>query len=378
MELEPAEESDFLPLEQRFPAYGLRLRQVEGLHVHFAVMPNGRRIRLLKTLLTSACERDCLYCPFRAGRDFRRATLRPAEMAQAFMALYRCGVVEGLFLSSGIVGGSVLTQDNLLATAEILRFKLGFRGYLHLKLMPGAEEAQIERAMQLADRLSLNLEVPTPQHITFLAPSKVFEEELMRPLQVVEHIRRTQPPERSWKGRWPSLTTQFVVGPAGESDAEILNTTMTLQRKVHLSRAYFSAFRPVVDTPLENVSPTHPKRELRLYQASFLLRDYGFSVEELPFDAAGNLPLEADPKWLWAQRELSQTPLEINRASYLELLRLPGVGPKGAKAIVQGRRMGKLRSVEDLRRLGVNPQRTLPFILINGRRPIEQRQLRLF
>ena len=257
-------------------------------HVHPAVMPNGKRIKLLKPLLTSACERDCTYCAFRSGRDFRRATFGPDELAALFFRLYQAGVAEGIFLSSGVAGGGTRTQDRLIATAEILRRRYHFRDYIHLKIMPGAERDQVAAAMRLADRVSVNLEAPNEQRLTRLAPHKTFADELLQRLRWVEAIRREMP------GRWPSSTTQFVVGAAGESDVELLTTTDYLHRQVGLARAYFSGFSPVPDTPLESHPPVQPQREHRLYQSSFLLRDYGFDVEELAFDEAGNLPLDVD------------------------------------------------------------------------------------
>jgi len=330
-----------------------------------AATPHGR-VPLLKTLLTNACERDCFYCPFRAGRNFRRATLTPDELAQTFEAMYRAGLVKGLFLSSGISGGGVRTQDRLLATAELLREKYGFRGYLHLKLMPGAERAQVERAMQLADRVSVNLEAPSSERLARLAPHKVFTEELLRPLRWVEEIRREQ------GGRGPSQVTQFVVGPAGESDYELLATTEMLYRELRLARAYYAAFSPVPDTPLDGHAPTPPLRERRLYQASFLLRDYHFRLSDLAFDADGNLPLDVDPKAAWAQRHLAERPVELNRAGREELLRIPGIGPKGAEAILKARRQGALRDLADLRKIGLMPERAAPYILLDGRRPAYQ------
>jgi predicted DNA-binding helix-hairpin-helix protein len=347
-------------------------RQQKALNISDAQMPNGGRITLLKTLLTSACERNCYYCPFRTGRDFRRATLQPQEMAGAFMSLFRAGIVQGMFLSSGVAGGSLRTQDQLIATAEILRHKHRFDGYLHLKLMPGAEQAQIERAMQLSNRVSLNLEAPNTQRLERLAPGKIFLEELVQPLRWVEEIRRTQSPYKGWNGRWPSMTTQFVVGAVGESDLELLSTTEALHRQLRLGRAYFSAFHPITDTPFEELPAESPQRELHLYQASFLLRDYGFTVEELPFDPAGNLPANADPKMAWAEQNLAEAPAEINLAERRELLRIPGIGPKSAEAIVQARRKNKLNSIEDLRRIGVNPTRAKAYILLNGKRPDHQ------
>ena len=233
-----------------------------------AVLPNGQRMRLLKTLLTSACERNCYYCPFRAGRDFRRETFKPDEMASTFMALQRGGVAQGIFLSSGIAGGSIRTQDQLLASAEILRSKFNYQGYIHLKLMPGVEYAQVEQAMRLADRVSVNLEAPNSQRLERLAPRKVFMEELLQPLRWVEEIRRSQAGTAGWKGRWPSSATQFVVGAVGENDLELLTTAAYLYQRLHLARTYFSTFHPIVDTPFENLPAESPQREQRLYQAS--------------------------------------------------------------------------------------------------------------
>ena len=188
----------------------------------------------------------------------------------------------------------------------------------------------------------------------------------------MEEIRRSQPDHRGWKGRWPSLTTQFVVGAVGESDLELLKTTEYLHQRLHLGRAYFSAFNPIRDTPFEDRAPANPLREQRLYQASFLLRDYGFGVEDLPFTDNGELPLEIDPKLSWARANLAHTPVEINQAERHELLRVPGIGPKGAAAILASRRKGRLTSVDDLRRLGIRPERALPYIILDGRIPPHQ------
>ncbi len=348
----------------------------DGLPIHMAALPGGKRAPLLKSLLTSACERNCYYCPFRSGRDSRRVTFKPDELAGLVVTLTQKKVIKGAFLSSGLAGGGVRTQDRLLDTAEILRRKYLYRGYLHLKLMPGAEQAQIERAMQLADRVSVNLEAPNPNRLSMLAPQKQMMEELVNPLRVVEHIRMTQPAYLGWNGRWPSTTTQFVVGAVGESDLELLQTVSYLYSKLHLVRSYFSGFSPVSDTPFEDRPPTNPWREHRLYQASFLLRDYGFELEELPFQTEGDLPLEVDPKQAWANQNLSQSPLEINRADRHELLRVPGIGLRGAQVILNARvRGGLLRSIEDLKALGVYTNRITPFILLDGHRPPVQMSL---
>lgn len=360
---EPAEETGVGP---RAPASPPSPARDLSDCIHHAVMPGGKRIALLKTLLTSACERDCAYCAFRRGRDGRRATFTPDELARLFMQLHAGRLVEGVFLSSGIAGGGPGTQDRLIATAEILRRFYDFRGYIHLKIMPGAEREQVLAAMRLADRVSVNLEAPNSDRLTRLAPHKVFTEELLRRLGWIDEIRRQQP------GRWPSSTTQFVVGPAGEPDVEILLTTEALYRQLGLARTYFMAFTPVPDTPLADHPPTSPRREHRLYQASFLLRDYGFSAEELPFDPSGNLPLECDPKQSWARENLAQAPVELNTASRQEMLRVPGIGPKGADTLLEARRQGRLRELTDLRKLRIAAQRAAPYILLDGRRPAYQ------
>ena len=352
-------------------------KHINDVFITPAVMPNGRRIKLLKTQLSSVCERDCNYCAFRAGRDFRRASFRPEEFARMFLELHRRGIAEGLFVSSGIAGGGAATQDRLIATAEILRLKLGYRGYLHLKIMPGAERAQVERSMQLADRVSINLEAPNTESLARLAPHKTFSEELLTRLRWVDEIRRTQPEQRGWNGRWPSSTTQFVAGGADESDLELLQTTEYLYRALRLKRAYFMAFSPVPDTPLEGHAPTPAGRELRLYQASFLLRDYGFSMEEMPFEADGRLPLRVDPKLAWAQHNLGEQPLEVNRADRTQLLRVPGIGPKGADAILRLRRQARIRDLAALRALGVLAERAAPFLLLDGKKAPYQMSLEL-
>ncbi|MGD0877996.1 MAG: radical SAM protein [Anaerolineales bacterium] len=340
--------------------------------VHPAVLPNGQRIKLLKTLLSSACELDCYYCPFRAGRNFRRATFQPEEFARLFDMLYLKGLAEGVFLSSGIISGGIHTQDKLLDSADILRNKLGFRGYIHLKIMPGAERSQVERAMQLADRVSINLEAPNNNRLAKLAPHKQFTEELLLPLKWIQEIRRTQPGNRGWNGHWPSSVTQFVAGGAGESDLELLTTTEYLYAQLGLRRAYFSAFNPILDTPLENQPPTPVIREHRLYQASFLIRDYGFDLEELPFEIDGRLSTQVDPKLAWAQKNLSESPIEVNRAERRILIRIPGIGPKSAEAILRARRRAKIRDMASLRKIGVIADRAAPYLLIDGRRACYQ------
>jgi predicted DNA-binding helix-hairpin-helix protein len=357
---------------------GERLVEVDGkrIPVYDSTLPNGRRIPLLKAMLTTACERDCNYCSFRAGRTMRRISFRADEMARTFKRFFDLGYVHGLFLSTGILRGGAATQDKLLDTAEILRTRLGYRDYLHLKIMPGAERDQVLRAMQLADRVSINLEAPNPSRLETLAPSKRFNDELVRPLGWMQEIRETIAPTGTWDGRWPSSATQFVVGAAGESDVEILHTVQHLIQTLGLRRTYFEAFSPVHDTPFENEPPEDPLRQHRLYQASYLLRDYGFQFEDLPFDEHGRLPLHQDPKNLYAQTHLQHQPIEIHQADRCKLMRIPGVGPQRADAILRARRHGRLQNLQDLNRIGVFAEQAAPYITMGGRRPT--RQLRLF
>ncbi len=343
---------------------------IASSRVH-VVHPQRGKIPIMRIMQTSACEQNCHYCPFRAGRNYRRVSLKPEELAAAFDQMQRQKLVDGLFLSSGIVGGGSKVMDRMLATVDILRRRYEYRGYVHLKIMPGAEQAQIEQAARLADRLSINLEGANERRLSILAPKKAFLQELMPPLY---WVRRHQHSLEPWV-KPPSVTTQFVVGPAGESDQELLATAATLYQQANLARAYYSAFNPVPGTPFENISKTPSLREHRLYQADWLLRFYGFVLQELPFDRQGNLPLTSDPKLTWAQTYLSQRPVEINRASRAELLRIPGIGPKTAEAIIAARQLGSISDLQQLRQLGAQTNRAAPFILLNGRQPAYQLQL---
>jgi len=328
---------------------------------------------VLKSMMTTACERNCNYCVFRAGRaKTKRVTFSPDEMASAFETLEGSRKVDGLFLSSGIIKGSVTTQDKIIDTADIIRNKQRYHGYIHLKIMPGIEYDQLYRSMQLADRISINLEAPTSERLAALAPKKIFVEELVQMLQWAEQIRQDRPHERL-----ASSVTQFVVGAVGDTDLELLSMSDKLYSQAKLARVYYSAFSPVPGTPFENLPAAEAIREFRLYQSSFLLRDYQWDVEELPFLRDGNLPTNVDPKQAWADEHLLQQPVEVMSAEREKLLRIPGVGPVGANAIISARRRGTLSELLHLKQIGIHsPQKVAKYILLNGRRPT--RQLRLF
>jgi predicted DNA-binding helix-hairpin-helix protein len=335
--------------------------------------PKGSK-PVLKTMVTTACEKNCYYCPFRAGRGkTRRVTFKPDELAKAFHDLERAKLADGIFLSSGIISGGVRTQDKILDTIDIIRRKYQYRGYVHLKIMPGSERDQLIRAMQLADRISINLEGATSERLDALAPKKDFEAELLKMLIEAGEIRQ----QMQHNGRKvASLVTQFVVGAVGDTDLELLSMSERLYRQVGLTRAYYSAFHPVAQTPFENLPKVAPIREHRLYQSSFLLRDYGWEVEDLPFEGSGYLNLEVDPKRAYAEAHLRHAPVDLMQAERQALLRVPGIGPKGADAILQARQKGRLSDLSHLRALGIRaPEQASPYILLDGKRPPQQMPL---
>ncbi|MBK8046130.1 MAG: radical SAM protein [Anaerolineales bacterium] len=331
--------------------------------------PAGKK-PVLKAMMTTACEKNCYYCAFRAGRtQTQRVTFTPDEMAKTYDTIQRAGLVGGLFLSSGIIKGGSTAQDKIIDTAEILRRKYSYRGYIHLKIMPGAEFEQVRRAMHLADRVSINLEGPTPQRLAALAPKKDFWHEIFPRIQWISQLRRTEHLRAS-------VVTQFVVGAVGDTDLELLQVSEALYQQHQLRRAYYSPFHPVEHTPFENLAATSDARELRLYQASFLLRDYGWNVEDLPFGADANLPNHIDPKLAWAVENLGNAPVEVNCATRTELLRVPGIGPKTADAIVTARRQTRLTELGHLHALGLRDvRRASPYVLLNGRTAPQQSSL---
>jgi len=335
------------------------------------VTPTGKK-PILKALMTTACERNCFYCPFRAGRSMtQRMTFSSDEIASAFDTLLRANRVDGIFLSSGIIKGSVTTQDKIIDTIDVIRHRYEYKGYIHLKIMPGVEYEQLYRAMQLADRVSVNLEGPTQERLSVLAPKKDFIGELLKMLQWAQTIRQEHPYQKLAR-----TVTQFVVGAVGDTDHELLSLSNRLYRKLGLTRAYYSGFHPVEQTPFENLKPADPLREYRLYQASFLLRDYGWSVEDLSFLEDGNLRIDIDPKRAWAERNLRESPLDVMNATREQLLRVPGIGPVGAESIIRARRLGSLSDLAHLRKLNIRvPELAAPYILLAGRRPMIQMSL---
>ena len=328
--------------------------------IYPAVGKKGRCVRLFKVLQNNACDGNCFYCANRKDRDFKRVSFSPQELARLFIQYYERGVVDGLFLSSAIYESADRSEEKMLTTLHLLRYKYGYRGYVHYKILPGTSESLIEEAFRLADRLSINMEAPSAKYLTKLSPTKDFSSQLLSGLRKIAQLNR----EKSLRA---GITTQLVVGAARETDREILSFSSKLYQEYKLHRVYYSAFMPIIGTPLEGVPPCPPLREFRLYQADFLLRKYGFTPQELPFDEDGNLPREYDPKLGWALRNPDRFPIEINKADFEELIRVPGIGRLSARRIVEGRRKGKFKKLEELRATGVVISRARNFITLDGR-----------
>jgi len=339
--------------------------------IYPTMLPDGRKVKLFKVLMSNACENDCAYCPFNAYRRFKRTSFTKEELATYFMELVRKGIVSGLFLSSGIRGNPEKTMQEMIETVEIIRKKYQFRGYIHLKILPGVSRQTIEEAFRLASRISINLEVPDERFFKGISQKKKFSKYLLSPLLYIDKLKKEAPRFFLKDG----FTTQFVVGVSGEKDIDILKRVWDLYTRTSISRVYYSAFHPIPGTPLEGKEPTPPLREHRLYQVDYLFRKYGFELEELVFSEGGNLILEKDPKTVWAATKNRWFfPVEINRADYEELIRVPGIGPKSAKKIIKLRQIKKINSEEEFLKIGKGLQKSLPYITINGQIPYSQRR----
>ncbi len=336
---------------------------------------SGRETRLLRILMTNACSYNCHYCPMRRDRDLPRTLLKPEELVRIFLGAVRRGWVDGLFVTTGIPSSPVKVMDNLITALELLRERHRFAGYIHVKLVAGAEPAQIERLTALATRVSLNLEAPCGQTLTRIAPEKSLAVSLenlerVRSLVLGERTARAhgRPPDPLHPGGVAGMTMQFVVGATPDTDRTLIETVARLQNGGGIHHAHFSAFRPIADTPMEHTPAAPALREHRLYQADYLLNDYGFTADEVVFERNGNLPLSVDPKTAWALAHPERFPVEILRADYETLLRVPGIGPVAARRLVNERTGVTLRGLKDLRGLGVVTTRAGGFLTLRGRR----------
>lgn len=337
-----------------------------GAGICHSFTPDGRCVSLLKILLTNFCQYDCLYCVNRRSSNVPRARFRPAEVVDLTLDFYRRNYIDGLFLSSGIIRSSDYTMESLVEVARSLREDHHFRGYIHLKTIPDADPQLITLAGLYADRLSVNIELPTDAGLSRLAPEKSGHT-IKRAMGV---IRLSQ--EQAQEEKRPKVpagqSTQMIVGADAADDRNILQTAQTLYGAYKLKRVYYSAFSPIPDS--SSALPAQPPpllREHRLYQADFLLRSYGFRTEEL-FQDKGDLPLDIDPKLSWALSNRAVFPVDLNRAPERLIARVPGIGIRNAKRLVELRQMRAIR-YQDLIRLRCSIKTLQPFVVVQDYRP---------
>ncbi len=340
-----------------------RRRGGDGRWIYPVTLPNGGKSVLLKTLISNVCSNDCKYCPLRQEQDIRRCTLDPEETARVFLDYFDRREVFGLFLSSGVIGTPDATMERLTATARLLRRQHRFKGYIHLKIIPGASDAAIDEAVSLASAVSLNIETPGEKHLAKLSNRKNYLRDIIEPIKRISRLTA-----KGSRYARVKQTTQFIVGPAGESDAEIVKYMWGLYDRLRMHRIYFSAYQnglgaaslldaqagPLVGDPL--------MREHRLYQVDFLMRKYGFTDSDILCDDRGYLSLETDPKEAWAVRHPEFFPVALNDASRMELLRVPGLGPVMVNRILEIRRQERLHSLDQLGRVGARLEKARQYV----------------
>ena len=333
---------------------------------------DGRCISLLKILLTNYCIYNCKYCINASSKDIPRAAFTPEEVVDLTINFYKRNYIEGLFLSSAIFKNPNYTMELLLSVVKKLRLEENFNGYIHLKAIPGADEPLIKEAGKFVDRMSVNIELPSSSSLKLLAPQKT-KENILAPMSIIKNsILENTDLKKNIKSTPLFVpggqSTQLIVGATPESDYKILNLSENLYNKFNLKRVYYSAYVPVVKNEKALPDITHPPlvREHRLYQADWLLRFYGFKAKELLSNENENFDLNFDPKTSWALNNINNFPMEINKASYNELLRIPGVGVRSAQRILISRRVHSL-SFEDLKKIGVVLKRAKYFITCKGK-----------
>ena len=341
--------------------------------VYRAAMPNGKFINLFRVMFTDFCKMDCHFCPNSHWVPRKRHAFKIDELAKAFMELHQRHTVDGLFLSSGVAGTGSKTTERLVRVVEIIRKKYDFKGYVHLKVMPGTERQYVEAAHELGTRLSINMETPTLDHMKKLSKMKDLQRDILSPMEWINDLTR------SATGGAVGQATQLVVGAADESDVDIADRVDQLYDEWDLKRVYYAPFHPVRYTPLEEHPATPPMRSHRLYQLDWLRRVYDFPRDELTpaFNDGGFLPLEFDPKTTIALENIDAFPIDVNNATRDRLLRVPGIGPTSAKRILHNRRRHTIDTWRDLQAMGVVKSWAWPFLAFPGHRPPRVRQTRL-
>ena len=354
------------------------LGSTDGVGICHSYTPDGRCVSLLKILLTNYCIYDCSYCVNRRSSGVRRARFNVDEVVRITMDFYRRNYIEGLFLSSGIIQNSDYTMEHLVRVARTLRVEHGFQGYIHLKTIPEASQELIDEAGRWADRLSINVELPTQKALDDLAPEKQLVTIRRSMNRIAERITETKEalataatPRRKQVAIFARAgqSTQMIVGADSSTDATILETASSLYKDQKLRRVYYSAFSPI-PAASETLPPIAPPllREHRLYQADWLVRFYGFRADELTTPASPNLDLAIDPKLAWALSNRETFPVDLNRAPKSALLRIPGIGVRNVKRILSIRRYHRIR-LADLATLKINVKRALPFVVTSDHNP---------
>ena len=337
----------------------------DGKWIYPVTLPNGGTSVLFKTLVSNVCSNDCKYCPLRENSNIRRCTLSPEETVRIFLDYFNRGIVFGLFLSSACAGSADSTMERLNTIARILRRRHRFRGYIHLKIIPGASDAAVEQAVSLASAVSVNIEVPGEKNLRKLSDKKNYIRDIIEPIKLVSRLTG-----RGAKYSRVKQTTQFIVGAAGETDAEIVKYTAGLYDRLSMHRVYFSAYQKGLgddSIPGENQPAVNPAeillREHRLYQVDFLFRKYGFELSDIIFTEDGQLSMDTDPKLLWAQAYPGRFPVNINKASKFELLRVPGLGPVTVNRILKQRVQGRLTGIADLGKPNIRLRKAQRYIV---------------
>jgi putative DNA modification/repair radical SAM protein len=359
--------------EKRSSRVGKGIGSVTGQGICHSFTPDGRCVSLLKILLTNYCTYDCVYCVNRVSSSVPRARFTPDEVVQLTLDFYRRNYIEGLFLSSGIIRNPDYTMEQVVAVARKLRLEHEFKGYIHLKTIPEASQALIDEAGKYADRISLNIELPTKSDLQQLAPEKNHERIQVAMGEITKRISHAEE-ERAKNPKAPSFaaagqSTQMIVGATDASDQTILQRASTLYGNYKLKRVYYSAFSPIPDSSskLPLIAPPLA-REHRLYQADWLMRFYEFKATEIIDAKSPNLDLQLDPKLAWALRNVSWFPVNVNKAPRHLLLRVPGLGVKNVDRILQARKWTSIR-LQDLIRLRVPMKKVMPFIETSDHHP---------
>lgn len=323
----------------------------------FKACAGSRFVPLFKTLLSSFCTNDCKFCALRRGRKTYRERWEPLEFARIALKLWKMGKIEGVFLSSSVERDPDYTVEKQIQAIEILR-RMGFSSYVQLRLMPGTSRELMKRAVEIADRVGINVELPSKEHYEDVKLYLSFVQDVVRRLKwLSDEVKKAQK-EGKCKG---GLNSQMIVGASDETDREIIRMSDWLLNELKARRVYYSRFEPIKNTPLENRKPENPWREYRLYQASFLLRDYGFRAKDFVFDEKDRLDLNHDPKFVIAREK--ELLVNINEAEFEELIRVPGIGLKTARKILEKR---PIRSEKLLKSLGVDLKKAIPFIEFNS------------